>query len=37
VGLHFASVEGLLLLPLIDRRYDLVLAQDRVEPQLVVT
>ena len=37
VGLHFASVEGLLLLALIGRRYDLQLAQDRVEPQFMVT
>lgn len=37
VGLHFASVEGLLLLALIGGRYDLLLAQDHVEPQLMVT
>jgi cytochrome P450 len=37
VGLHFASVEGLLLLALIGRRYDLQLAQDRIELQLMVT
>ena len=37
VGLHFASVEGLLLLALIGRRYDLQLAQERVEPQFMVT
>ena len=37
VGLHFASVEGLLLLALIGRRYDLRLAQDRVELQFMVT
>lgn len=37
VGLHFASVEGLLLLALIGRCYDLQLAQDRVEPQFMVT
>jgi len=37
VGLHFASVEGLLLLALIGRRYDLRLAQDLVEPQFMVT
>ncbi|MGQ0555764.1 MAG: cytochrome P450 [Nitrospiraceae bacterium] len=37
VGLHFASVEGPLLLALIGRRYDLQLAQERVEPQLMVT
>lgn len=37
VGLHFASVEGLLLLALIGRRYDLLLAQESVEPQFMVT
>ncbi len=37
VGSHFASVEGLLLLALIGRRYDLRLAQDRVELQFMVT
>ena len=37
VGLHFASVEGLLLLALIGRRYDLRLVQDRVEIQFMVT
>ncbi len=37
VGLHFASVEGLLLLALIGRHYDLRLAQERVEPQFMVT
>jgi len=37
VGLHFASVEGPLLLALIGRHYDLKLAQDRVEPYLMVT
>ncbi len=37
VGLHFASVEGPLLLALIGRRYDLQLAQDTVEPELMVT
>jgi cytochrome P450 len=37
VGLHFASVEGPLLLALISRRYDLQLAQDKVEPYLMVT
>ena len=37
VGLHFASVEGLLLLALIARRYDLQLAQASVEPQFMVT
>ncbi|MGZ8366681.1 MAG: cytochrome P450 [Nitrospira sp.] len=37
VGIHFASMEGPLLLALIGRRYDLQLAQERVEPQLMVT
>jgi len=37
VGIHFASVEGPLLLALIGRRYDLQLAQERVESQLMVT
>lgn len=37
VGIHFASVEGPLLLALIGRRYDLQLAQERVEPELMVT
>ncbi|MFZ3014442.1 MAG: cytochrome P450, partial [Nitrospira sp.] len=37
VGIHFASVEGPLLLALIGRRYNLHLAQERVEPQLMVT
>lgn len=37
VGLHFASVEGVLLLALIGRHYDLRLAQDRVELQFMVT
>ena len=37
VGLHFASVEGLLLLALIGCRYDLRLAQERVELQFMVT
>ncbi|MBX3303702.1 MAG: cytochrome P450 [Nitrospira sp.] len=37
VGLHFASVEGPLLLALIGRHYDLKLAQDSVEPHLMVT
>ena len=37
VGIHFASVEGPLLLALIGRRYDLLLAQERVEPELMVT
>ena len=37
VGIHFASVEGPLLLALIGRHYDLHLAQERVEPQLMVT
>ncbi len=37
VGIHFASVEGPLLLALIGRRYDLQLAQKSVEPELMVT
>jgi cytochrome P450 len=37
VGLHFASVEGPLLLALIGRRYELQLAQASVEPELMVT
>lgn len=37
VGLHFASLEGPLLLALIGRRYDLQLAQEAVEPELMVT
>ncbi|HMS82940.1 MAG TPA: cytochrome P450 [Nitrospira sp.] len=37
VGLHFASVEGPLLLALIGERYDPQLAQDHVEPYLMVT
>ena len=37
VGLHFASVEGPLLLALIGRRYDLQLSQEKVEPYLMVT
>ena len=37
VGLHFASVEGPLLLALIGRHYDLQLAQDHVESHLMVT
>jgi cytochrome P450 len=37
VGLHFASIEGPLLLALIGSRYDLELAQDKVEPYLMVT
>jgi cytochrome P450 len=37
VGIHFASVEGPLLLALIGRRFNLHLAQERVEPQLMVT
>jgi cytochrome P450 len=37
VGIHFASVEGPLLLALIGRRYDLQLAQEIVEPYLMVT
>ncbi|MCP9471093.1 MAG: cytochrome P450 [Nitrospira sp.] len=37
VGTHFALIEGPLLLALIGQRYDLRLAQERVEPQLMVT
>ena len=37
VGIHFASVEGPLLLALIGRRYDLQLAQETVTPELMVT
>ncbi|MGE3979136.1 MAG: cytochrome P450 [Nitrospira sp.] len=37
VGIHFASVEGPLLLALIGRRYDPQLAQETVEPELMVT
>lgn len=37
VGLHFASIEGPLLLALIGRHYDLQLAQDAVEPEFFVT
>jgi cytochrome P450 len=37
VGTHFATVEGPLLLALIGRRYDPQLAQDSVEPEVMVT
>jgi cytochrome P450 len=37
VGTHFATVEGPLLLALIGRRYDPQLAQDSVEPEIMVT
>lgn len=37
IGMHFALFEGPLLLALIGQRYDLRLAQERVEPQLMVT
>ena len=37
VGTQFATVEGPLLLALIGRRYDPRLAQERVEPELMVT
>lgn len=37
VGIHFASVEGPLLLALIGRRYDPQLAQETVESELMVT
>jgi cytochrome P450 len=37
VGTHFATVEGPLLLTLIGRSYDLQLAQEHVEPEIMVT
>ena len=37
VGIHFASVEGPLLMALIGGRYDLQLAQKTVAPELMVT
>jgi cytochrome P450 len=37
VGTHFATIEGPLLLALIGRHYDLRLAQESVEPELMVT
>ncbi len=37
VGTHFAAIEGPLLLALIGRHYDLQLAQQHVEPELMVT
>lgn len=37
VGTHFATLEGPLLLALIGRRYQLQLAQEDVEPEIVVT
>ncbi|MCE7977674.1 MAG: cytochrome P450 [Nitrospira sp. NTP1] len=37
VGTHFATVEGPLLLALIGQRYDPQLAQDTVEPEVMVT
>ncbi|MGC3972805.1 MAG: cytochrome P450 [Nitrospira sp.] len=37
VGTHFATVEGPLLLALIGQRYDPQLAQDSVEPEVMVT
>lgn len=37
VGTHFATVEGPLLLALIGQRFDPQLAQERVEPELMVT
>lgn len=37
VGTHFATVEGPLLLALIGQRYDLLLAQEGVEPEVMVT
>ena len=35
--MYFATVEGPLLLALIGRRYDLKLAQERVEPEVMIT
>ena len=37
MGMHFATIEGLLLLALIGQHYDLQLAQETVEPELMVT
>ena len=37
LGMYFATVEGPLLLALIGRRYDLKLAQEGVEPEVMVT
>lgn len=37
VGVHFAAIEGPLLLALIGRHFDLQLAQETVEPELMVT
>jgi cytochrome P450 len=37
LGMYFATVEGPLLLALIGRRYDLQLAQERVEPEVMIT
>jgi cytochrome P450 len=37
VGTHFATMEGTMLLALIGRRYDPQLAQERVEPEVMVT
>jgi cytochrome P450 len=37
LGTYFATVEGPLLLALIGRRYDLKLAQDHVEPEIMIT
>ena len=37
LGMYFATVEGPLLLALIGRRYDLKLAQERVEPEVMIT
>lgn len=35
--MHFATIEGPLLLALIGQHYDLQLAQETVEPELMVT
>ncbi len=37
VGTHFATVEGPLLMALIGGRYDMQLAQEQVEPEVMVT
>jgi cytochrome P450 len=37
LGMYFATVEGPLLLALIGRRYDLKLAQEGVEPEVMIT
>jgi cytochrome P450 len=37
LGMYFATIEGPLLLALIGRRYDLNLAQENVEPEIMIT